>query len=102
HALGGRGPKRGVHGQKSGGRSGRGGGSNKLSSVHRSIRHGTGSFHKPIPTANSAAGGVSVGGPVAFLHSEHGGIYQQNAHTRMPVVTFSRELLELADEACAK
>jgi len=39
---------------------------------------------------------------VAFLHSEHGGIYQQNAHTRMPVVTFSRELLEMADEACAK
>ncbi len=36
------------------------------------------------------------------LHSEYVVIYYQNAYTRMPLVTFSRELLEMADEARAK
>jgi hypothetical protein len=36
------------------------------------------------------------------LHSEHVVIYHQNAYTRMPLVTFSRELLEMPAEARAK
>jgi hypothetical protein len=36
------------------------------------------------------------------VHSEYVVIYYQNAYTRMPLVTFSRELLEMADEARAK
>ena len=36
------------------------------------------------------------------LHSEQVFIYHQNAYTRMPLVTFSRELLEMPDEARAK
>jgi Transposase DDE domain len=36
------------------------------------------------------------------LHNEYVVIYHQNAYTRMPLVTFSRELLELRAEARAK
>lgn len=36
------------------------------------------------------------------LHSEYVVIYHQNAYTQMPLVTFSRELLEMAEEARAK
>jgi hypothetical protein len=36
------------------------------------------------------------------LHSEYVVIYHQNAYTRMPLVTFSRELLEMPAEARAK
>jgi hypothetical protein len=36
------------------------------------------------------------------LHSEYVVIYYQNAYTRMPLVTFSRELLEMPAEARAK
>jgi hypothetical protein len=36
------------------------------------------------------------------LHSEYVVIYHQNAYTRMPLVTFSRELLEMQAEARAK
>lgn len=36
------------------------------------------------------------------LHSEQVVIYHQNAYTRMPLVTFSRELLEMPAEARAK
>jgi hypothetical protein len=36
------------------------------------------------------------------MHSEYVVIYHQNAYTRMPLLTFSRELLELSDEARAK
>jgi hypothetical protein len=36
------------------------------------------------------------------LHSEHVVIYHQKAYTRMPLVTFSRELLEMSAQARAK
>jgi len=36
------------------------------------------------------------------IHSEYVVIYHQNAYTRMPLVTFSRELLEMPAEARAK
>jgi len=36
------------------------------------------------------------------MHSEYVVIYHQNAYTRMPLVTFSRELLEMQAEARAK
>ena len=36
------------------------------------------------------------------LHSEHVVIYYQNAYTRMPLLTFSRELLELPAQARAR
>jgi hypothetical protein len=36
------------------------------------------------------------------MHSEYVIIYHQNAYTRMPLVTFSRELLEMQAEARAK
>src|SRR5208337_4866605 len=36
------------------------------------------------------------------LHSHYVVIYHQNAYTQMPLVTFSRELLEMAPEARAK
>jgi len=36
------------------------------------------------------------------LHSEYVVIYHQNAYTRMPLVTFSRELLEMPAEARAR
>lgn len=36
------------------------------------------------------------------MHSEHVVIYHEHAYTRMPLLTFSRELLELAAEARAK
>ena len=36
------------------------------------------------------------------MHSEHVVIYHQNAYTRMPLLTFSRELLELPDQARAR
>lgn len=36
------------------------------------------------------------------LHSEHVVIYYQNAYTRMPLLTFSRELLELPGQARAR
>ena len=36
------------------------------------------------------------------LHSEHVVIYYQNAYTRMPLLSFSRELLELSAQARAR
>jgi len=36
------------------------------------------------------------------LHSEQVVIYYQNAYTRMPLLTFSRELLEMSEQARAK